>query len=94
MTTDEMILALVATGRFTLPDGLTHAPMCEVPWSYSPIKYMFSVQAAHDLCAMHFARQYASAHNSLNGGVIERVYQMMGVGNSAAAIKALWGASK
>lgn len=100
MNIDEMVLALVKTGKFTLPvglrvpDGKEHKGEIRY-WlntSYfggSPI----SDEGAYDLCAMHFARE--SADQPIWGTrTLARFNGSMGRGDSAAAIAALYEATK
>jgi len=107
MTTDQMILALVQRHGFKLPEGLFYEVADGLSWFLQnhngrKIWHLESGQHvfAHDLCAMEFARQY---HNMCDGLTLERPYcpacenelsfkKAMGLGDSAAAIKALYDA--
>lgn len=98
MTTDEMILALVATGKFTLPEGLEQIaadPLNNV-WGVTDggmrPTYM-SDQKAHDLCACHFAREARAAGGHL-AACAPDIFQRLWLGDSAAAIEALWRATQ
>lgn len=59
MTTDQMIIALVATGKFTLPAIVYRRDVGVGFWELAcSVKGGgLQPQEAHDLCAMHFARE-------------------------------------
>jgi hypothetical protein len=92
MTTDEIILAIVATGKFTLPEGVIHAPMCRpCHWSFGRSRWALPDELAHDLCAMHFAREMKSWADKGKAPVLHTGFTLhMHDGDSAAAIKALY----
>lgn len=86
MTTDEMILALVATGKFTLPSNIR----CDDSMGWVLAKEVaLSQSKAHDLCAMHFAREACRS-----GAWGYELSAALCAGDSAAAIKALYEAMK
>lgn len=84
MTTDEMILALVASGKFTLPERLgppDYSIGRDGFCRYVEFGYVDHIppQQAHDLCACHMYREAGEASMPTN---------------SAAAIKAFYEAMK
>jgi hypothetical protein len=96
MTTDEKILALVVTGKFTFPKGIQLVGNWSnsVPgWRYFWIRDNGSPQdreQAHDLCAMHFLRELREREpgyylNDQWDGLIDAP-----IGDAQAAIDALW----
>lgn len=93
MTTDEMILALVATGKFTLPVGLRQLKEhWHLVWPINRSHvHQVSPQHAHDLCAIHFAREVDVALCGVWPTVAGRKEWCgaMESGDSATAIKAL-----
>jgi hypothetical protein len=102
MTTDEQILELVATGKFTLSQGL-RVPSSdrrpgEINWYYNTSYFGGSPihdQHAHDLCAMHFAREtgpHGSFRTNWKLKTWDAISTALLVGDSAAAIKALYDA--
>ena len=90
-----MILALVATGKFTLPPGLTFGYINDGEWRFVGAERDLLDDErwiALDLCAMHFARE--ADHNSVEwwgkgAPDLRHVYQYLRRGDSAAAIAAL-----
>lgn len=106
MTTDEMILALVKSGKFTLPKGLKRED--DEWWSYrAPHAFGLTLRPkqAHDLCAMHFARGMLARDFDLfrimpSNDVMRtdradyEYHTAIKHGDSAAAIKALWEATE
>lgn len=94
-STDEMILDLVARG-FKLPADLEHDVGADNPWLFRECSelgsFYISASAAHDLCAMEFARQ-AVGHPNDNVAWQHHLRHLL-IGNSAAAIAALWEATK
>ena len=110
MNTDERILALVATGKFTLPKAaeFDHCGRLEwVPDGYNqfgtPYKGYWRIHYkgdavprafVYDLCAMHFAQEVDVALCGVWPTVAGRKEWCgaMEIGNSAAAIKALYDA--
>ena len=101
MTTVEMILALVATGKFTLPDGLVYEDVDGISWflqnsSGRAVWHLESGQEkfARDLCAAHFAQQIDHG-GPLHGRLLLTDFNYyMARGNSEAAIRALWEAAR
>jgi hypothetical protein len=102
MTTDEMILELVETGKFTLPPDVVKVfdPVDKCECFALDMKGMrtgkkthvlLSNQQAHDLCAMHFAREMKSWTDKERAPAFHRGFTVyMHDGDSAAAIKALY----
>lgn len=104
MTTDDMIIALVATGKFTLPERLRKwyastnriARRLGFRWEIQVDTLhwcrLANNQQAHDLCACHFAREMDErTGNDLCAGT--DFMGLMSNGDSAAAIEALWRAT-
>jgi hypothetical protein len=99
MTIDEMILALVATGKFTLPKRVLRNPNDSFEeWmlmDYNPHggwgQTVVSADA-HDLIAMHFAREAEAA--KMDYSCEPEFSDAMQLGDSAAAIAALYEAMK
>lgn len=98
MTTDEMILALVATGKFTLPEelevvgvdlALRSQYFDEVGQKLDIKCILLKKRIAHDLCAMHFAREAKNIDLSAYEWQ-DSWWVPLTTGDSAAAIKALW----
>ena len=93
-TTDEMILALVATGKFTLPDLLMFDDEPKAWRLNTPGgAWVIPFRPAHDLCAMHFARE-AGGMDVWHIRAMDVFSDRMAVGNSPAAIQALWEATQ
>lgn len=107
MTTDEQILALRDKHGFVLPEGVYHDIVDGSVWWYFMGAQPCDRAMIHDLCAMSFARQVASRRIRegrpeseaywpfSNGGreIRAGAYKgLMGFGNSAAAIDALYNA--
>jgi hypothetical protein len=96
MTTDEMILALVATGKFTLPEGVERREATFgflAGWNFDNGDGVGvgCDDQAHDLCAMHFAREMKSWTDKERAPALHRGFTLhMHDGDSAAAIKALY----
>jgi hypothetical protein len=97
VTTDEQILELVATGKFTLPAGLTWVklPKSDHPhyqpyWRFGAVS--IDKPVAHDLCAMHFAREAIKPDREPDGFIAMSL--PLCHGDSAAAIAALYAALK
>jgi hypothetical protein len=101
MTTDEIILAIVATGKFTPPEelkplGLGKGRSGHRCWelrgdSGTPTYYDSGSRVVYDLCAMHFAREMKSWTDKDKAPVFHRGFTIyMHDGDSAAAIKALY----
>ena len=96
MNTDEMILALVEKYRFTLPihyagnKHATHRWFIDERMSFGDGQNvaMLTDQQAHDLCAMHFARESIGGDNY--GKLSKRWDACMSEGDSAAAIRELY----
>jgi hypothetical protein len=99
MTTDEMILALVATGHFTLPDPIGHDAdgwFLNVTDTWG-VSGKVAGHVIHDLCAAEFARQIRAkdaagklTKRDPSDGAIFDMRWALGDGDSPAAIKALW----
>lgn len=103
MNTDQMILDLVGDGGwsshgkgFTLPKGLHWISGGKGYWSLGreieDLPHYIESQHAHDLCAMEFARQ-AVGHPNDNVAWQHHLRHLL-IGDSAAAIAALWEATK
>ena len=96
-TVDQMILELCERG-FTLPEGLDYSTLVSSnprwvlvrPMTVSIVWDQFPMDKAHDLCAMHFARESAARGN----GVPFEFGMNLSLGDSAAAIQALWEATQ
>lgn len=90
MNTDEMILALVATGKLTLPRFVTYDYGERMPtkryWKMGNDDLPSCL--AHDLCAMHFARQM-EADESLQSRKPFGLLHLL-LGDSAKAIEAIY----
>jgi hypothetical protein len=102
MTTDEMILELVETGKFTLPPDVVKAfyPVDKCECFALEMKdvrtgekahVFLSNQQAHAICAMHFAREMKSWTDKERAPVFHTGFTLhMHDGDSAAAIGALY----
>lgn len=102
-TTDEMILDLVEAG-FVLPEGLLCETYDGFSWFLQNHngRAFWHLEGgqhkhAHDLCAMEFARQIRVkddagklTRSDPSDSTIANMRDVLGVGDSAAAIKALW----
>jgi hypothetical protein len=98
VNTDQQILAIVERG-FTLPEGLEHSKLTsrwELATNIAGQSYGWplSPQQAHDLCAMHFARQLVALGKDFKRDVAKNDTQCVQFarlvyGHSAAAIAAL-----
>jgi hypothetical protein len=88
VNTDQQILAIVERG-FTLPDHLEFMPASRC-WFVDErdVQVWLQTEQAHDLCAMHFARQAEGMGQSLRRN-LGTMYLSLTRGDSAAAIAAL-----
>ena len=101
MTTVEMILALVATGKFTLPEGVFRDELVGAKWWGWLDQSHVKPELICDLCAMHFARETATRVD-IDGANIRKhgvrvassMRGHMEVGDSESAIRALWEAAR
>ena len=93
-TVDQMIIELCERG-FTLPYQIErvrfHDPVLKDTMEYwKRIMNNFPDAMAHDLCAMHFAREMCARRE----GTVFEFGMEIASGDSAAAIQALWEATQ